>query len=134
MSHRDWDEFAYDFVMPVGSDVSATRDGIVIHVTDYHNGNGSGKENNIIIIQHEDGTLGYYLHVKQHGSYVGEGDRIAQGQVIAASGNVGHSLMPHLHFSVVDPLEDKTLPITFADVHADSGIPRMFKWYTSENR
>ena len=32
VSHREWEEFAYDFAMPVGSDVCAAREGSVVLV------------------------------------------------------------------------------------------------------
>jgi murein DD-endopeptidase MepM/ murein hydrolase activator NlpD len=60
------------------------------------------------------------------------GQKVRQGEVIAASGNVGISMLPHLHFDVTDQ-EDHLLPVTFADVESDGGIPRMFKRYTSGN-
>jgi hypothetical protein len=42
------------------------------------------------------------------------------------------SLLPHLHFNVTDQ-QYRLLPVTFADVESDGGIPRMFKRYTSGN-
>ena len=56
-----------------------------------------------------------------------------QGQVIAESGHVGNSMLPHLHFHVADAKRTTTLPITFSDMTQDLGIPRMFKTYTSGN-
>jgi murein DD-endopeptidase MepM/ murein hydrolase activator NlpD len=132
VSHRDWEEFAYDFAMPVGSDVCAARGGVVIHVVDKNDGNGRHALNNRIDIDHGDGTIGKYLHIKRGGSYVRVGERVARGQRIAASGHVGLSMLPHLHF-VVDDRLGNSLPIRFADVESDGGIPRMFKRYTSSN-
>jgi murein DD-endopeptidase MepM/ murein hydrolase activator NlpD len=57
---------------------------------------------------------------------------VQRGQRIAASGNVGRSMMPHLHFHVTTKDGDY-LPTSFADVQGDRGIPRMFKMYTSGN-
>jgi murein DD-endopeptidase MepM/ murein hydrolase activator NlpD len=57
---------------------------------------------------------------------------VRQGQPIAASGNVGLSMLPHVHFEVTDE-EGRLLPVTFADVPTDAGIPRMFKRYVSGN-
>jgi murein DD-endopeptidase MepM/ murein hydrolase activator NlpD len=134
VSHRGDSEFAYDFYMPVGSDICAARAGEVVRVVTEHDGHGYKWPNNLVIVQHDDGTRACYAHIKQEGSYVAEGDQIEQGQVIAASGNVGNSMMPHLHFHVTDPALKRTIPITFADVKKDLGIPRMFKWYTSGNQ
>jgi murein DD-endopeptidase MepM/ murein hydrolase activator NlpD len=132
VSHRGREEFAYDFAMPVGSDVCAARAGVVSNVMVEHDGNGLHAPNNFIGIRHDDGTYGWYFHVKQGGSYVQVGDRVKQGQRIAACGNVGRSMLPHVHFQVTDG-EGRLLRMTFADVKSDQGIPRMFKWYTSGN-
>jgi Peptidase family M23 len=132
VSHRNREEFAYDFAMPVGSDVCAARAGTVIWVVAENTGNGYEAENNLIMIDHGDGTFGLYAHIRQNGSYVQVGQQVRQGERIAASGNVGHSLLPHLHFHVSDA-QGMTLPVTFADVDTDGGIPRMFKRYTSGN-
>lgn len=133
VSHRRVDRFAYDFYMPVGSDICAARAGVVVRVVDHHDGNGYKWPNNVIIIEHEDKTLGCYAHIMKGGSRVVVGDKVQQGQIIAASGNVGNSMMPHLHFHVNAPDRKSTLPIAFADCKRDAGIPRMFKSYTSGN-
>lgn len=62
---------------------------------------------------------------------VQKGDVVAQGQVIAESGNVGYSTSPHLHFEVYD--SSGTIPISFRDVPIFRGIPRMWIRYTSGN-
>jgi murein DD-endopeptidase MepM/ murein hydrolase activator NlpD len=118
--------------MPVGSDVCAARGGTVVYVDVEHDGNGRHADNNLIKVDHGDGTFGWYLHLRRGGSYLKPGQKIKQGDVIAASGNVGMSLLPHLHFNVTDQ-EYRLLPVTFADVESDGGIPRMFKRYTSGN-
>lgn len=131
VSHRGWEQFAYDFAMPVGTEVCAARAGKVIKVVVDHDGHGHNWPNNLVAIRHEDGTLAYYLHLKKDGSRVKVGDAVTQGQVIAESGHVGNSLAPHLHFHVTDAARKSTLPISFADAGKDAGIPRMFKSYTA---
>jgi len=131
VSHRDRGEFAYDFAMPVGSTVLAARGGRVVRVVDRHDGRGTQAPNNLVVIEHGDGTRGHYLHLEQGGAQVEVGQRVRQGQAIGRSGNVGRSLLPHLHFHVTG--RAGTVPITFADVEADRGIPRMFKRYVSGN-
>jgi murein DD-endopeptidase MepM/ murein hydrolase activator NlpD len=133
VSHRGFEEFAYDFTMPVGSDVLASRGGVVQRIEVSHDGHGFDMPNNLIIIDHGDGTRGCYLHLRQGGSYVAAGDRIVQGQRIAASGHVGRSMLPHLHFHVVNGKGD-TLPISFAEVGSDRGVPRMGRTYLSRNQ
>jgi hypothetical protein len=131
VTHRGWDEFAYDFAMPVGTDVCAARAGIVAQVEVANDGNGYGAPGNQITIKHDDHTFACYAHIKQDGSYVTVGQHVQQGQRIAASGNVGHSLAPHLHFDVTNA-RGRTMAITFADIPGD-GIPRMGWRYTSGN-
>ncbi len=131
VSHRGREEFAYDFAMPLGTEIRAARAGKVIRVVAEHDGHGYHWPNNLVVIQHEDGTLGNYLHIRKDGSRVAVGDVIQQGQVIAESGHVGNSMLPHLHFHVTDKDRKGTQPITFSDVLKDAGIPRMFKRYTA---
>jgi hypothetical protein len=132
VSHREDGEFAYDFAMPVGSDVCAARAGVVIEVEMSNDGNGFHARNNYIVLAHGDGTFGCYHHLKQNGSYVQPGQHVRSGESIAASGNVGTSMLPHLHFHVSDA-DYNMLPVTFADVQSDAGIPRMFHRYISGN-
>lgn len=133
VSHRDRDgEHAWDFAMPVGSDVLAARAGKVVRVVDEHDGRGTDAPNNLVHVDHGDGTTGRYLHLKQGGALVKVGDAVQQGQRLALSGNVGRSLLPHLHFEV--RRDGATIPVSFHDVTDDQGVPRMFKRYTSSNR
>ena len=109
------------------------RAGVVTRIEVGHDGHGYQWPNNFIALQHDDGTIGWYLHLKKDGSQVRVGDRVLQGQVIAASGHVGNSLLPHLHFHVTDAQRNSTLPVSFQDVAKDRGVPRMFRFYTSGN-
>lgn len=100
--HRN--QLAYDFGMPIGEDVVAARAGVVRKVRDDVADDGSESDagrHNHILIQHDDGTVAFYAHLKQGGIAVKIGDRIAVGQRIAASGNSGNTKgEPHLHFGV----------------------------------
>lgn len=132
VSHRGDSQFAYDFYMPEGSDITAARGGEVTRVVHEHDGNGINWPNNVVVVRHEDGTRAIYAHIRKGGARVQEGQHVARGEVLAASGNVGNSMMPHLHFHVVDGETGKTIPVTFLDLGRDKGIPRMFRWYASE--
>lgn len=101
-SHQN--ENSLDFTMPIGTDLMAVRDGIVIKVIDKNRKN-CGKEeckkyNNLIIIYHPDGTFAEYTHIKQYGAKVKVGDKVSKGQLIGYSGNVGWSTGPHLHLVI----------------------------------
>lgn len=133
VSHRAEDgEVAWDFAMPVGSTVVAARGGRVARVVVEHTRRGTDAPNNLIAIDHGDGTSGWYLHLEQGGALVAVGDVVRQGQPIGRSGNVGRSLLPHLHFHVRGP-DGTTQPIAFADVPRHRGVPRMLCRYTSGN-
>jgi murein DD-endopeptidase MepM/ murein hydrolase activator NlpD len=102
LSHQN--QNALDFTMPIGTEVMAIRDGIVIEVVEENSkncGNESCKKfNNYIIVYHKDGTFSEYTHLKKNGSKVKVGDKVTQGQLIGYSGNVGWSTGPHLHLVV----------------------------------
>ncbi len=97
-------EHALDFTMPVGTEINAIREGIVIKVVDSNSKNCDSEEckkfNNLIVIYHPDGTFAEYTHIKKNGSIVQVGDKVARGQKIGFSGNVGWSTGPHLHLVV----------------------------------
>lgn len=93
-----------DFKTPVGTEVVSPKAGVVTRANWNWGANG-----NCIEIKHEDGVLAKYLHLSEN--RVNEGDRVSAGQVIALSGNTGHSTAPHLHYQLdrgdktVDPLD-----------------------------
>jgi len=105
ISHQN--EFALDFVMPIGTEILASREGIVVDVQDKNSGNCMQKEcaqnNNYVVIYHEDGTFAEYTHIDTNSATVKKGDSIKTGDKIALSGNVGWSSGPHLHFFTFVP-------------------------------
>lgn len=95
-------QYAYDFRMPIGTEIVAARSGTVSQLVEqYVDGdNTPGHENNIWV-RHGDGTASAYLHLTHNGALLQVGDPVTAGQVIALSGNTGASTEPHLHFSVI---------------------------------
>ena len=93
--------YAYDFDLPVGAKIIASRSGEVINIEDFYS-NDSLKidEINFIFIRHSDDTIAIYNHLSPKGALVSIGDRVNQGDVIGISGNSGFSWVPHLHFDV----------------------------------
>ncbi len=77
-----------------GSDVVASDGGLVIKAGMDRSGYG-----NMVLIQHDDGTLTRYAHNSK--LYVKEGQRVAQGEVIAAMGKTGQATGVHVHFEVI---------------------------------
>jgi len=120
ISHKGDDHYAVDFAMHRGTRVHAARAGIVASTKNDSQTTGSTEEfldlANHIIIEHDDGTLGEYAHLKYEGVLVEVGDRIEQGQLIGYSGNTGYSKGPHLHFAVrrvTSAQESVTIPVRF---------------------
>lgn len=105
-SHNGDDAFAVDFKMPVGTSVRAARDGVVVAFNDRADGHGVTPEfkdrsrANWIVVRHDDGTLGEYWHLQQHGVRVAIGQHVSRGDVIGLSGFTGHTTEPHLHFEI----------------------------------
>ena len=122
-SHKGRERYAIDFNMPVGTPVHAARAGVVAAIEQSHNRgcweNGCGQYANYVVIVHADGTTGEYYHLQQNGVVVSEGEQVSRGQLIAYSGNTGHTTMPHLHFAVyrtVDRGLTQSLAIRFNSV------------------
>lgn len=59
----------------------------------------SSSAGNYVVISHGQGVSTVYMHASA--LYVSEGDRVTQGQKIAAVGSTGYSTGPHLHFGVI---------------------------------
>lgn len=97
---------AVDFSMPLGAEVAAVRDGIVVGVIqknpDNPDENPAPKEMaNEILVLHADGTVAVYAHLTTDGARVSFGQFVGRGQVIGLSGNSGYSRGPHLHFDIL---------------------------------
>jgi murein DD-endopeptidase MepM/ murein hydrolase activator NlpD len=91
-----------DLAVGNGTSVVASASGTVI-VAGWLGGYG-----NLVVVDHGNGVATAYGH--NTSVTVGVGQSVAQGQLIAYSGNTGHSTGPHVHFEVrvngtpVDPL------------------------------
>lgn len=81
-----------DFAGKKGTNVYATGNGRVIFAGRKH---GYGK---IVIINHGDGIVTKYAHLKSYNVKVG--DIVTQSTVIGKLGNSGASTGPHLHYEV----------------------------------
>ena len=113
VSHGRDLQMAIDFLMPLGVEVVASRTGTVREVVDRHP--NYERPANRIRIEHDDGTSAFYAHLQHDSARVAVGDRVAAGQVIAASGSSGTSL-PHLHFGVASsspPRRPDDVPVNF---------------------
>lgn len=123
---------AVDIAMPIGSNVHAAREGIVVEVasTNYTNttttAGSDGSRANVVRILHDDGTFAIYAHLNWNSIRVRPGQRVERGEYIANSGNTGFSTGPHLHFVVVRNagMRMVSMPVSFALPLDEQVIPR----------
>ncbi len=81
-----------DISAPAGTSICAADGGTVIY-SDFMSGYGY-----LIQIDHGNGFVTYYAHCSA--LYAKTGDKVAQGDLIAAVGSTGNSTGNHLHFEV----------------------------------
>jgi murein DD-endopeptidase MepM/ murein hydrolase activator NlpD len=119
-SHTGQERYAIDWKMPEGTQILAARAGTVVATKADSNRGGDRREfetdANYVLIQHADGTIGNYAHLKQGGVRVRIGESVAAGDLIGISGNTGFSSGPHLHFCVFKTRSGKereSIPIRF---------------------
>ena len=98
-----------DFKTPIGTPVKATFDGVITRKTWHFRSNGNSLE---VVESGGKGRHALFLHLSEVPGSLQPGQRVKRGQVIAQSGNTGHSFAPHLHYqlmsasgTVLDPFE-----------------------------
>jgi murein DD-endopeptidase MepM/ murein hydrolase activator NlpD len=109
-----------------GEPVLAPADGTVVGILDGRPDDPVGAigqtpgQGNHVVLEIGDGRYAVLAHLRQGSVRVREGERVRRGQQIAAIGDSGNSLAPHLHFQVQDrPDTDgtvRTFPVVFRDV------------------
>src|SRR5215203_4506240 len=109
-----------------GKPVLAPADGTVVSVSDIHPDEPIGEAGqtppygNHIVLEIGDRRYAVMAHLKQGSARVSKGERVRLGQQIAAVGDSGNSLAPHLHFHVQDrpdfDQQARTIPVVFRDV------------------
>lgn len=81
-----------DIATKQGTPIKVVADGTVTYAA-YHYSYG-----NLLIVNHANGVQTYYAHCSK--LYVGVGQKVSQGQTIAAIGSTGNSTGPHLHLEI----------------------------------
>ena len=87
-----------DFRAAVGTPVYAVADGVVKGVGDTDQACYRASFGKWVFIEHNNGLSTTYGHLSSW--KVNEGDKVKKGDLIAYSGNTGHSTAPHLHLTV----------------------------------
>src|SRR5829696_5968752 len=109
-----------------GEPVLAPAEGTVVSVSDVHPDEPIGDlgqtppYGNHIVLEISSGRYAVMGHLKQGSARVSEGERVRLGQQIAAVGDTGRSLWPHLHIHVQEgpnlDQQARTIPVVIADV------------------
>jgi len=114
--------YAYDFLMPLGTEVLNVRAGEVVELREhFQDSDRTGGHENMVSLRHDDGTISIYMHFRYQGVAVAMGDRVPQGALLGWSGNTGDPAgIPHLHFQVClrsgmcsYTTQEITLPVNF---------------------
>lgn len=135
-SHNGPGKYSIDFVVPKGTEVLACRSGLVVDVKSNSNRGGPDKsyadDANHIFIQHEDNTIGQYLHLQKNGAFVKEGQYVNSGDVIGLSGNTGWTTGPHLHFEccIFGNNVIQSIPVKFYDGSVTGYVPKSGRRYS----
>ena len=85
--------------MDIGTLITASRGGEVVAIEEAGQDYNSS-HNNYVVVDHKDGTYGFYMHLTVNGAIVQIGDNVSKGDSIAYSGATGLAGYPHLHFVV----------------------------------
>ncbi len=111
-----------------GWPVLAPADGRIVEVSDGNPDSPAGTNSdhsNHVLIDIGGGRYVSMAHLMQGSATVDVGDMVRSGQPVAAVGNNGNSLEPHLHLQVQDSTAstdaDRTYPMVFRDVDITRG-------------
>lgn len=119
-------KYSYDILLPMGTEIYASRDGIV-NETLKTVGSIGFFQGNFVSILHSDSTIAIYAHLKKNSIIVNVGDSIKTGQLIGYSGCNGMAIYPHLHIHILK--NGRSIPFVFSDLDNKSGIPMFLHSY-----
>jgi murein DD-endopeptidase MepM/ murein hydrolase activator NlpD len=105
---------AVDFLLKIGTPILASQKGKIVEIYTESNEGGFNdkylqninKYTNRITIKHAENEYTQYAHLAHKSEKVKVGQEVAKGHVIALSGNTGYTSQPHLHFHVMQLLEE----------------------------
>ena len=125
-SHLDSaNKHAWDYNIPTGHPVVASRSGIVVSVINQSSvGGGDRKwvhDKNEVRIRHSDGTESVYLHFLRSQDPPRLNEFVLRGELIGHCGQTGWAWGPHLHYCVHK--DRKSIASKFADFDRRDGVP-----------
>jgi len=116
-SHFEDERFAWDFGVPLDTEVFAAAAGVVVWVDDTRTSFGVGPEfrleANFVVLDHGGGLFTSYVHLEAGSAVVAPGDVVLAGEVLARTGLSGQMTGPHLHFQV-ENVWSASVPARFA--------------------
>ena len=87
-----------DIAVPTGTVLNATKDGVVADIEgSLPIGDRTTLNGNFIEVNHDDGTVGVYLHLME--VYVKVGEAVDAGFAIGKTNDTGRSRGPHVHYT-----------------------------------
>jgi murein DD-endopeptidase MepM/ murein hydrolase activator NlpD len=130
-----------DFKTPMGTPVKATFDGTIVRKTWQFRGAGNSLDIEESGGQHRHA---YFFHLSEIPKNEAIGTKVKKGDVIAESGNTGHSFAPHLHYQLMsadgkllDPFESHKTTRASIDAKLkpklDVEVGRLMKLLESSN-
>jgi len=123
-------KYAVDIAMPVGTDITAARAGVVVATKDNFHMSGKTRyfvdKANYVKVLHTDGTFATYAHILQDTVVVSPGDKVEVGDKLARSGSSGYSTGPHLHFVIRKNygFKLKSVPFKFSNGNGQYFTPK----------
>jgi len=120
--------YAYDFLMPLGTEILNVRAGEVVELREHFaDDDRTGGHENMVSLRHEDGTISIYMHLQYQGVAVEMGDTVPQGALLGWSGKSGDPAgIPHLHFQIClrsglcsYTTQEITLPVNFRNAQGN---------------
>ncbi|MFS4494679.1 M23 family metallopeptidase [Maribacter sp. 2308TA10-17] len=126
------DQFAIDFDMGHGAEVTAARDGVVVFVEE--SGFDGEFPNNKVVLQHEDRSHTQYMHLTYQGALVSKGQVVKKGDVLGLTGATGLAGYPHLHFVATGgrwKYPYSSFPVTFSNTSENTFSLEPGKVYTA---
>lgn len=125
-THKGEYKYSYDILLPMGTAIYASRNGIVKECLTTVGSLGFFK-GNFVSVLHNDSTIAIYAHLKKNSIVVNVGDTVKTGDLIGYSGWNGMALYPHLHMHVLK--NGQSIPFVYNDLQNESGMPEFLNSY-----